>query len=148
MPSLYEHTTRKLIFLLGQSWHTSNVWRRGEGWPPGPRFWDSCSGPAIFMVDPTRSNPLIICMLSCFSTEFVRKTPESTMPTQKPPRIPLPQGWPSHVQSGLLPILSLAHCAITRARGWAAKSVSARVPNRCREGSAAAGDRLAAGRTP
>ena len=68
---------------------------------------DLCSGPAIFMVDSTRSNPLIICMLSCFSTEFVRKTPESTMPTQKPPRIPLPKGWPSHVKSGILHIISL-----------------------------------------
>ncbi len=70
---------------------------------------------------------MIICMLSCFSTEFVRKTPESTMPTQKPPRIPLPKGWPSHVKSGILHIISLAHFAITRVRGWAAKSVSARV---------------------
>ncbi len=88
---------------------------------------ERCSGPANFMVDSTKSNPLIICMLSCFSPEFVRKTPESTMPTQNPPRIPLPQGWPSHVQSGLLPILSRAHCAIPRARGGAAQSVRARV---------------------
>ncbi len=49
------------------------------------------------------------------------------MPTQKPPRIPLPKGWPAHVQSGSLHIISLAHFAITRARGGAAKSVSARV---------------------
>ena len=49
------------------------------------------------------------------------------MPTQKPPRIPLPKGWPSHVQSGLLPLIALAHCALTRARGGAAKSVRARV---------------------
>ncbi len=58
------------------------------------------------------------------------------MPTQKPPRIPLPKGWPAHVQSGILHIISLAHFAITRARGWAAKSVRARV------GIAAEKDRL------
>ncbi len=49
------------------------------------------------------------------------------MPTQKPPRIPLPKGWPSHVKSGVLHIISLAHFSTTHARGWAAKSVSARV---------------------
>ena len=49
------------------------------------------------------------------------------MRTQKPPRIPLPKGWPSHVKSGVLHIISLAHFSITHARGWAAKSVSARV---------------------
>ena len=38
------------------------------------------------------------------------------MPTQKPPKIPLPKGWPSHVKSGILHIISLAHFAITRAR--------------------------------
>ena len=46
---------------------------------------------------------------------------------QKPPRIPLPKGWPSHVKSGVLHIISLAHFSITHARGWAAKSVSAGV---------------------
>ncbi len=30
------------------------------------------------------------------------------MRTQKPPRIPLPKGWPSHVKSGVLHIISLA----------------------------------------
>ena len=49
------------------------------------------------------------------------------MRTQKPPRIPLPKGWPSHVKSGVLHIISLAHFSITHARGWAAKSVSASV---------------------
>ena len=49
------------------------------------------------------------------------------MPRQKPPGIPLPKGWPSHVKSGVLHIISLAHFSITHARGWAAKSVSARV---------------------
>ncbi len=41
------------------------------------------------------------------------------MRTQKPPKIPLPKGWPSHVKSGVLHIISLAHFSITRARGWA-----------------------------
>ena len=49
------------------------------------------------------------------------------MRTQKPPRIPLPKGWPSHVKSGVLHIISLAHFSITHARGWAAKSVSASI---------------------
>ena len=49
------------------------------------------------------------------------------MPTQKAPRIPLPKGWPPYVKSGVLHIISLAHFSITHARGWAAKSVSARV---------------------
>ena len=48
------------------------------------------------------------------------------MPTQKAPRIPLPKGWPPYVKSGVLHIISLAHFSITHARGWAAKSVSAR----------------------
>ena len=47
------------------------------------------------------------------------------MRTQKPPKIPLPKGWPSHVKSGVLHIISLANFSITQARGWAAKSVSA-----------------------
>ena len=51
------------------------------------------------------------------------------MRTQKPPSIPLPKGWPSHVKSGVLHIISLAHFSITHARGWAAKSVSAKVRN-------------------
>jgi len=61
------------------------------------------------------------------SLHEVRKETESTMPTQKPPRISLPKGWPSYVKSGVLHIISLAHFSITHARGWAAKSVSARV---------------------
>ena len=35
------------------------------------------------------------------------------MRTQKPPRIPLPKGWPSHVKSCVLHIISLAHFSIT-----------------------------------
>ena len=49
------------------------------------------------------------------------------MPTQKPPKIQLPKGWPSHVKSAVLHIISLAHFSITHARGWAANSVSERV---------------------
>ncbi len=51
------------------------------------------------------------------------------MPTQKPPRIRPPKGWPSHVKSGVLHIISLAQFSISHARGWAAKSVSTRVRN-------------------
>ena len=49
------------------------------------------------------------------------------MRTQQPPKIPLPKGWPSHVKSGVLHIISLAHFSITHARGWAANSVRANV---------------------
>ncbi len=47
--------------------------------------------------------------------------------TQKVLKIPLPEGWPSHVKSAVLHIISLAHFSITHARGWAANSVSERV---------------------
>ena len=47
------------------------------------------------------------------------------MSTHRPPRIPLPKGWPSHVKSGVLHVISLAHFSLTHARGWAARSVSA-----------------------
>jgi hypothetical protein len=40
---------------------------------------------------------------------------------------PTSKGWPSHVKSGVLHIISLAHFSITHARGWAAKSVNASV---------------------
>ena len=49
------------------------------------------------------------------------------MTTQKPPRIHIPKGWPSHVKSAVLHIISLAHFSITHARGWAANSGSERV---------------------
>ncbi len=49
------------------------------------------------------------------------------MTAQKRPTIPLPKGWPSHVKSAVLHIISLAHFSITHARGWAANSVSERV---------------------
>ncbi len=49
------------------------------------------------------------------------------MTTQKPPTIHIPKGWPSHVKSAVLHIISLAHFSITHARGWAANSGSERV---------------------
>jgi len=55
------------------------------------------------------------------------KHAESTMPTPKPPRIPLPKTWPCHVKSAVLHIISLAHFSITYARGWAANSINDRV---------------------
>jgi len=41
--------------------------------------------------------------------------------------IPLPSGWPDSVRSAVIYIISLAHYAITCARGWAANSANARV---------------------
>ncbi|MEA3225872.1 MAG: hypothetical protein U9Q07_07960, partial [Planctomycetota bacterium] len=43
------------------------------------------------------------------------------------PNIPLPKGWPDSVRSAIIHIISLAHYAITCARGWAANSINARV---------------------
>jgi hypothetical protein len=39
----------------------------------------------------------------------------------------LPSGWPKNVKSAVLHVVSLAHYAITCARGWAANSINARV---------------------
>ena len=44
-----------------------------------------------------------------------------------PPVIPLPHGWPSHVKSAILQVISLAQFAIAYTRGWAADSVNTRV---------------------
>ena len=66
-------------------------------------------------------------MLSCFSTEFVRKHQRARCLLRKLRELPLPKGWPSHVKSGVLHIISLAHFSMTHARAWAAKSVSASV---------------------
>ena len=49
------------------------------------------------------------------------------MPDQTSPDIPLPSGWAKNVKSAVLHVVSLAHCAITCARGWAANSINARV---------------------
>jgi hypothetical protein len=39
----------------------------------------------------------------------------------------VPSGWPKNVKSAVLHVVSLAHYAITCARGWAANSINARV---------------------
>jgi len=44
-----------------------------------------------------------------------------------PPPIPLPAGWKTHVKSGFLNAIGLAHAAITISRGWCASSPIARV---------------------
>ena len=46
---------------------------------------------------------------------------------QAPSDIPLPAGWPRCVQAAAIYVMSLAHYAITCARGWAANSINARV---------------------
>ncbi len=40
---------------------------------------------------------------------------------QRRPRIPLPKSWPRQVKSAVLHVISLAHYAIVRARGQAAR---------------------------
>jgi len=49
------------------------------------------------------------------------------LPDQTLPDIPLPSGWAKNVRSAVLHVISLAHCAIVAARGWAANSINARV---------------------
>ena len=46
---------------------------------------------------------------------------------QDRPRIPLPRGWPSHVKSAVLRVISSAHYWIAYTRGWAADSINTRV---------------------
>jgi len=41
--------------------------------------------------------------------------------------IPLPIGWPDCARAAVIHVISLAHYAITCARGWAANSINARV---------------------
>ncbi len=41
--------------------------------------------------------------------------------------VSLPRSWPKHVRSAVLHVISLAHYAMTYARGWAANSLNARV---------------------
>ena len=41
--------------------------------------------------------------------------------------MPLPTGWARNVKSAVLHVISLAHFAISAARGWAANSINARV---------------------
>ena len=49
------------------------------------------------------------------------------MCNQAPSDIPLPIGWPDCVRAAVIYVISLAHYAITCARGWAANSINARV---------------------
>ena len=49
------------------------------------------------------------------------------MSDQLLPDIPLPSGWTKSVRSAVLHVISLAHCIILSARGWAANSINARV---------------------
>ena len=46
---------------------------------------------------------------------------------QAHPRIPLPRNWRSHVKSAVLHTISLAHFAVTQARGMAAGHIRRRV---------------------
>ncbi len=39
----------------------------------------------------------------------------------------IPKSWPKNIKSRVLHVISLAHYAITYARGWAANSINARV---------------------
>ena len=41
--------------------------------------------------------------------------------------IPLPSNWPDSVRTTVIYVISLAHCAITCARGRAANSINARL---------------------
>ena len=41
--------------------------------------------------------------------------------------ISVPKSWPKNIKSAVLHVISLAHYAITYARGWAANSINARV---------------------
>ena len=38
----------------------------------------------------------------------------------------LPRSWPERVKSAVLHVISLAHCGMVYARGWAANSLNAR----------------------
>ena len=49
------------------------------------------------------------------------------MSDQFSPYIPPPSGWAKSVKSAVLHVISLAHCALVSARGWAANSINARV---------------------
>ena len=40
------------------------------------------------------------------------------MTSKTPSKIPLPKGWPTHVKSGVIHAISLAHFSITHARSW------------------------------
>lgn len=46
---------------------------------------------------------------------------------RKPPEIPLPNNWGTHVKSAILHIIALAQYALTYSRSWAADSTNQRV---------------------
>jgi len=64
------------------------------------------------------------------------------MPADRPdPPLGLPKGWPDHVCSAMLHILSLARLACASARGWAAEQTNTRLRlkaelGRCHEANA------------
>ena len=45
----------------------------------------------------------------------------------RPPRIPLPSGWPLRVRSAVIHVISLAHYSLTSTRSWAANNWNARI---------------------
>ena len=49
------------------------------------------------------------------------------MPLSCSSDIIVPKTWPKNIKSPVLHVISLAHYAITYARGWAANSINARV---------------------
>jgi len=42
-------------------------------------------------------------------------------------QVPLPKGWPHHIRSGVIHVISLAHFSLTFARSVAANSINARI---------------------
>ncbi len=46
---------------------------------------------------------------------------------RNPSRIPLPRGWPRSVKSGMMHVISLAHCAMAYTRSWAANGRNGRM---------------------
>jgi hypothetical protein len=46
---------------------------------------------------------------------------------EKPPKIPLPKSWTTHVRSAVLHVIALAQYATVYTRSWAANSLNARV---------------------
>jgi len=42
-------------------------------------------------------------------------------------QVPLPQGWPNRIRSGVIHVISLAHFSLTFARSVAANSINARI---------------------
>ncbi len=49
------------------------------------------------------------------------------MRRRKPPQLPLPKGWPGHVRSAVLHVISLAQYVTVYTRSWAVDSMNGRV---------------------